>query len=611
MLNNFLFSRLPRHLLLSLFCAFCTIFAVFASVSSIPDSLNNSSWCFFSITQKTNLLISITFIIFFVFYNLILSKCPFSKEVLAFAFIFSLCHLFCLSLDRFESVKFLILNWKSIIGSIAYLFGLMSLSYSFLQLLVRLMKLCVNKPQISFQLGDLHLHRHCILILVFWFPIILFNLPGSAPWDTYAMLIVWSGDIPWVAHHPIFPTVITGTLMDIGNTLGNVNIGALLLLCLNFVVIFSAAIFTIKLCYKLWPNHIFSYLVASFYAVLPIFPFYVQTLYKDSLNFGVTTLLTIVLIELFLNPQWLLKKKNFFLFYVLLTAVGLCRHTGIYLIVILGLIITIYLFVNAYPQKKCVIVVFIAALFSIFAFNGVWTYQKEIKPGSKGEMLSIPFQQTARYMKYYPNEVSQEEYKSIDKLLDASKLGEVYLPYLSDPVKGTMKTNDPAVLKEYFKAWFSMFLKHPGVYFSATMNGIYGYFYLDNNNKYFGNELLSYISQFDHNNGRYPIKYFFDYKYKDSLLKFYNEQFIKLPIVGLFYNCGIYTWLMFFLFFILVKEKQYGKLIIFIPSMLTLCFCVVSPVNGGVRYMLPIISSTPLLVGWTMFSLIHNKRTSV
>ena len=181
MLNNFLFSRLPRHLLLSLFCAFCTIFAVFASVSSIPDRLNNSSWCFFSITQKTNLLISITFIIFFVFYNLILSKCPFSKEVLAFAFVFSLCHLFCLSLDRFESVKFLILNWESIIGSIAYLFGLMSLSYSFLQLLVRLMKLCVNKPQISFQLGDLHLHRHCILILAFWFPIILFNLPGSAP----------------------------------------------------------------------------------------------------------------------------------------------------------------------------------------------------------------------------------------------------------------------------------------------------------------------------------------------------------------------------------------------------------------------------------------------
>ena len=29
----------------------------------------------------------------------------------------------------------------------------------------------------------------------------------------------------------------------------------------------------------------------------------------------------------------------------------------------------------------------------------------------------------------------------------------------------------------YFKVWFQMFLKHPGIYVQATMNNIYDYFY--------------------------------------------------------------------------------------------------------------------------------------
>lgn len=41
-----------------------------------------------------------------------------------------------------------------------------------------------------------------------------------------------------------------------------------------------------------------------------------------------------------------------------------------------------------------------------------------VKPGGKQEMLSIPFQQTARYVKYYGNDVSTEEEKVIRKVLD-------------------------------------------------------------------------------------------------------------------------------------------------------------------------------------------------
>ena len=97
-----------------------------------------------------------------------------------------------------------------------------------------------------------------------------------------------------------------------------------------------------------------------------------------------------------------------------------------------------------------------------------------VKPGGKQEMLSIPFQQTARYVKYYGNDVSTEEEKVIRKVLDYDTIGKNYDPDLSDPVKNTYKQKDE-YLKDYFNIWFEMLKKHPTAYIQATLNGTYGY----------------------------------------------------------------------------------------------------------------------------------------
>ena len=87
-------------------------------------------------------------------------------------------------------------------------------------------------------------------------------------------------------------------------------------------------------------------------------------------------------------------------------------------------------------------------------------YQKAIlpmagvKPGGKQEMLSIPFQQTARYVKYYGNDVSNGVEKVIRKVLDYDTIGKNYDPDLSDPVKNTYKQKD-----EYLKDYLTYGLK--------------------------------------------------------------------------------------------------------------------------------------------------------
>jgi len=84
-------------------------------------------------------------------------------------------------------------------------------------------------------------------------------------------------------------------------------------------------------------------------------------------------------------------------------------------------------------------------------------------------MLSVPFQQTARYVKYHADELSDEDIKTIDYVLNYDTLAERYKPEIADPVKNEYnkytKTKD---LIAYFKIWFKGLVKHPETYIDAT-----------------------------------------------------------------------------------------------------------------------------------------------
>ena len=87
-------------------------------------------------------------------------------------------------------------------------------------------------------------------------------------------------------------------------------------------------------------------------------------------------------------------------------------------------------------------------------FQNFLTRHYNIEPGGIQEALSLPFQQTARYVKEHEEEVTQEEKKAIKGVIAYNKLGKYYNPKISDPVKATYKkkatTKD---LTAYLKVW--------------------------------------------------------------------------------------------------------------------------------------------------------------
>ena len=156
--------------------------------------------------------------------------------------------------------------------------------------------------------------------------------------------------------------------------------------------------------------------------------------------------------------------------------VCVCRNNGVYL-VFPAMILLIFLM-----SKKQMILILVL---SLTIFGGHRVSEKVIapslgiKPISTRVYFTIPFQQTARYLATYPDDVTKEEKKAINAVLNYDKLAQRYNPELSDPVKATYRgdTVTKENLENYFRAWFSMFKKHPGVYVEATLHNTYGYYY--------------------------------------------------------------------------------------------------------------------------------------
>ena len=591
-----------RNLSISSILAYCSIYAILSPVVYSED-IGNPIQHLLSNFPPMDFSISLIFLTFVGLYLHTLNNKSISLELLFFSLTVVFCQLVCRSFYFYDSFYYVLGGQFQFINFILNLIGFTPLFYIGLITVIKYLKKLLDQGTMPTQ--KLKYRWHIVLILLLWIPIIVTYLPGSAAWDTYAMLIAWSGDSLWYAHHPVLPTILWGLLMDFGNNIYNANLGALLILLLNFSVIFLSVLLTIEYCYKLWPNKALSYAIAIYYAIIPIFPMYIQTLYKDSINFALITLLTILVSRILTEETWLLKKKRAFYFFLILVLVTLFRHTGIYLVFFLCLLLTGYMILKKNKQKSVFLGVVVLTFLTIFTINKIVIPLSGIAPGKTVEMLAIPYQQTARYMKYYPNDLTQEEFTAINNVLEANKIGNVYLPYLFDPVKNTSKSEDPILLKEYFHAWFSMFKKHPEVYFSATIANVYSYFSFETNNNFFGNELYSYIMwpTPNLNNGRYPVNYFFNSELRNNVTFLLNDVVKKIPIVGLIYYPGIYTWILLFLLLVLLRKHYYKETIVFVPSIMTLMFCLASPVNGSVRYMLPIIATLPILFIWVLYCL--------
>lgn len=386
-------------------------------------------------------------------------------------------------------------------------------------------------------------------------------------------------------HHPVTHTALLGGCLKLGELMGNDNLGLFFYSIIQITFLVTTLAFSIYYMQKMNLKTKYLFGVLLLYALVPMFPLYAMSGVKDVI-FGTLIFLYLIFLHNYIKVKGDYKWWQYILIILLLILICLFRNNGIHTLI---LSLPFLLFVVRKKWKEILIV-----MICVFGFYGVFDkivlpYFK-ITPGSIRETLSVPFQQTARLVKYHSDDLTSEQIEVIDKILGYDDLAERYNPELSDPVKNEYNkyaTNED--LKEYFKVWFSGLIKHPGTYIEATMNNTYGYFYPEKTNWYVYYKYDDRI-----------VEDGFSYSYNSlgtlrNVLSNYAVCFPYIPVIGLISNIGFNVWIILILLTYAIYKKLYKNIVILSPVLALILVCILGPANTYFRYALPFIFAMPFI----------------
>ena len=418
------------------------------------------------------------------------------------------------------------------------------------------------------------------------------------------------GLMTFTSHHPPVSTLILGSVFRLGSHI-NGNFGVFLYILLQMLLLAAVEGYMICMMRKMnAPTWLVngSLLICVF---VPYFSAFISVVLKD--NFY-TYFFLLFIIEL---TYMICKKELFFtnmhsLLWMIATAgVILLRNNGKYVVypVTLLLLIVVRDWYQSHSKKlwqrkliKPTIVLLMPVIAASILSAGIMRHYN-IEKGSIREALSLPFQQTARYVLYHENEVAEEEKEDINSILDYSSLAEKYDPRISDPVKATFKKKSTrGDLVQYLKVWGRQFFRHPGTYLEATLNQNYYivYPFVPNDQIYSGLD-MGYERQEE-------LWKLMDIHSVDSLkaakgriLAYYKLCF-RLPVLNLLSHPALYTLLMIWMTVFALMRRKKNFLVVMFPLLLSLLIILLSPViQGHARYAFPIIYSMPLLIAFYLY----------
>ena len=447
-----------------------------------------------------------------------------------------------------------------------------------------------------------------MIIFICWLPLLILRYPGYLTSDGMQQLRYFFLDAYINGHHPPMHTILLGACVSIGRFLGSDNFGQYIYILLQVIVMIYS--FTLIMEYMIKRKITSKYLLITlmFFCFNPVFPMYATTVVKDSLYVGFFTIFVTSLVY-FIDAHYdeLKDRRLWILLQVSMLSLLIFRKDGAYIVIptMIGLIVWMYHKKSIFNYRNIhkMILITMGMLGIVLVINKIIFPSMGVTKAGRQEVLSIPFQQTARYVAEYPEDVKKEEADIINNVLDFDNLGKLYNPIASDAVKSTYRGNSSDLIA-YFGVWFKHFTRKPLVYVESTLNNNYPMFYVDSRE-------IAYegLDRIDVDSVGVNI-------YKDPLIKnmadvvtdviYFNEY---IPIFTLLENLATYTCIFVLLFVNVLRKKRYSHLIIFIPLLMVTLVCIASPsILQHNRYRLPFIGITPLLM---CIALLDSKKTIV
>lgn len=439
-----------------------------------------------------------------------------------------------------------------------------------------------------------------LIVAVCWLPWFIALSPGATDSDTVTQLLQYFGLQESTDHHPWFDTLIFGAFWNLGNALGAGTTGLWVYVGVQALAIAAGASMLIVFCGRWQVKPLVRFVLLLLFAFYPPFPLFALCMMKDSLNAAFWLPWLVLFVDIVMTRGKSAKRPTVLIGFILLTV--LCCLTKKTCAYIIAPSVIVALVACANHRGRIVIagVISIACVLS-------WTYlalpAMGIPQDSSGEMLSVPSQQVARYARTYG--VSEDEEAALSAVYEGGSeaLAQGYVPRRADFTKELWRADSSFDDKMRFvDAYLTMFRTHPGVFFSATWNNVYDYFYP-------GRKLEMGIAPAYNDRYRtFWLSCCYDWVTEEQLDAFLEDSarqnarltentpviysaykaVCQAPVVSiLFSEALICSWIPLFFLLHAIRTRRGRALVICVPYALMLLSLVFGPISL-IRYMAPV-----------------------
>ncbi|MDD3746255.1 MAG: DUF6020 family protein [Anaerostipes sp.] len=461
-----------------------------------------------------------------------------------------------------------------------------------------------------------------IILFLCWVPYMIILYPCSASFDTkdqmaqiknifanswssHYVKLLWPSETIMNNHHPFAHTMIIKGTMAVGKFLGSYNIGFFLLVIIQGIALALTLSYVIewlhqKKCAKKMCNIIF-----LVFCISPIYGLFVTQVFKDTWFTIALIWVCVLCYDMVMETgNFFSHKLNMILFVITSIFMGLMRNNGLYMLVMSAPIIIISL--KKY-WKKTLLVFLIPIIFLGIVYPKIILPACKVSPGSYREMLSIPTQQTARYLIKHKKSIQKNEKdmlkkmyvdnKLLDKISDVDnnlldKISDVYNPRLSDPVRLRFNINaSKNTQHEYWKFWLKGLKKDPLTYIQATLNNTYQFFYPDTSNALYFNG----ITWRGKNISFYGLENPNSLEFERNILQNSFRMFQSIPLVNAIMNMGFYMWIFLFICCYCINSKKCKILLPFSMAIVNMIICFAGPI-ASTRYGYYLIILVPIML---------------
>ena len=410
----------------------------------------------------------------------------------------------------------------------------------------------------------------CVVLLIFWMPVIFCCIPGNMMWDTGSSIAQFLKIDYLTPNNPYFVTFLYGSVGYLGKMLGNINI-AIMVYCLlqSAFAIFIFADCIVEIGSRC---SVAGFILLILYGLVPVFPIYSMSMGKDS-SFAVAMLMyTSLTIRAVRQTEFWKNEHNVLMLSLSILLMALFRNQA-------GWIpsIALILFVVFVLKQKTIIIKSIAILLLVGFFSLLLPSVLRIPRTESRESMSIPLQTMAYYAISHPDDMTDEDKAIISQVIDYDTMITKYNPDISDGIKNIANFNKDTT-GAFIKLWLRKLFKNPRTMAEGFYRSVHVYLGFNINS-----EVKKALGLSNNNPNR-------------ATLSDYVNEWLNTPVIELFVKIGMYSILLGVILLLIAIFRQGRYMLCVAPLLMVFVACLFSPVNGYYRYAYAMIVCVPIVL---------------